>query len=784
MWHWLANKIIRKKIFLVSVLVLLSMFMAFEAKKTELSYEFASILPNTDSSFIQYKRFKELFGQDGSVMVIGMKDDKVFELKTYNAWMDLGNDIKKIKGISNTMSIGNLYNVKFNEHEKKINFVQIVTNSIHSQELLDSVKKEIYSLPFYDGIIFNKKSNATLMAITFSKGELNSKDRIVIVNKIKTIANDFSVKQNIKLHYSGMPYIRTAIMEKVSYEMTLFLVLATIVMIAILWIFFKSLNVVFFSTLVVIIGVIWSVGIINLLGLKITILTGLIAPLIMVIGIPNCVFLINKYHNEFAKHNNKIKALSRTIETIGSTLFLANITTAIGFGVLYFTNSLVLIEFGVVASISVLVTYVITLILIPIILFYLPSPTPRHLVHLNAKRINFLLDFIIHIVQTKRKQVYIVISLVTIICLFGVSQINVLGYVVDDLPNNDPITNDLKFFETNFNGTLPFEIFIDFKKPNAIFSGNGSNLYKLNKLQKIFEKFPQFSKPVSIVQGIKFMYQGYKGGNSKYFVLPGASQLQALNQLSSLKNSTKSKLQNFIDTTKQFTRISYQVKDIGSIKTKLLLQQIKPLIDSVFNHKDATITLTGHSLMFLKGNDYLLENLLESLLIEILLITFVGIALFRSFKIIILSKLPCLIPLIITAGIMGYIGIRFKPSTILIFSIAFGISSDGTIYFLSKYRQELKKNLGNVSLVISNTIRETGISMIYTSLILFCGFAIFAASDFGGTIALGVLISITLLVSTCTNLILLPSILLSISNKTTNNDLIQEPFLNLDEGEG
>ena len=477
--------------------------------------------------------------------------------------------------------------------------------------------------------------------------------------------------------------------------MTLFLLLAVLVTAVVLWIFFRSISSVLFSVLVVAIGVLWSVGTLQLFGYKITVLTGLIPPLIMVIGLPNCVFLINKYHKEYALHGNKIKALARTIQTIGVSLFLANITTAIGFGVLYFTNSSLLVEFGIVAALSVMTTYLITLILIPIILSILRDPKPKELNHLDAKRINSILDKVNGWVQYKRPAIYISISIITIICFWGMSMMNVVGYVVDDLPQNDPIYTDLKYFEKNFRGVLPFEISIDTKKENGLFANNAKALYKIQALQRLFAEDTVFSRPLSIVEAVKFSYQAYNDGNPKYYKLPSISDLKILSEYSqSVKGKNQNNvLQTFMDSTKRITRVSFQVSDIGSKEMKLLVDSLKPKIDSIFNPKDYNVVLTGHSLVFLKNNDYLLSNLYESLLIEIILIAIVGMALFRSVRIILLSKLPCLIPLVITAGVMGFLDIRFKPSTILIFSIAFGIASDGTVYFLTKYRQELKKDL-------------------------------------------------------------------------------------------
>jgi predicted RND superfamily exporter protein len=176
----------------------------------------------------------------------------------------------------------------------------------------------------------------------------------------------------------------------------------------------------------------------------------------------------------------------------------------------------------------------------------------------------------------------------------------------------------------------------------------------------------------------------------------------------------------------------------------------------------------------------MLHHLFVSLLIAILLILILGMVLFRSVWIIVLSKLPCLIPLVITAGIMGFLGIPFKSSTILIFSIAFGIASDGTIYILTEYRHQLRKlSPSNYSMAVSNAIHETGVSMVYTNTILFFGFAIFVLSSFGGTVALGILLSITLIVSLATNLILLPCILLSLEKRAATKAFLKEPLIEI-----
>ncbi|MCW3084201.1 MAG: patched family protein [Bacteroidetes bacterium] len=781
MWNYIAGKILRNKITFLIVLGLITGFMVYETCQIKLSYDFARVLPVDDPSYMDYMSFKKKFGEDGNVMVIGFKSDNLFEEKLFNSWSGLDQKIKSIKGIKDVLALTSLYNVTKNDSLHKFEFKPISGAAHYSAQQLDSLKQIIYSLPFYDGLVYNKETGATLMAITFNSADLNSKHRLEMVKDITTAADAFAKENNVPVHYSGMPYIRSHIMEKVSGEMGLFMTLAVIVTAVILWLFFRSFSSVIVSLIVAAIGVVWSLGVMQLFGYKITILSGLIPPLIIVIGIPNCVFLINKYHAAYVKHSNKMKALTQTIASMGGTLFLANVTTAIGFGVLYYTNSPMLVEFGVVAAIGVMLTFMISMIVAPIFLNYIAVPKAKHTTHLDAKYINRLLAKVDYWVQNKRAQIYIVISIITVVGFTGMTMMHVLGHVVDDLPQKDPVYSDLHFFEENFKGVLPFEIVIDTREKDGVLSRNGAILYKINKLQKVFAKYPAFSKPLSIAEGVKFSYQAYNDGDKKFYTVPGATDLKTLSEFTGTLTGQQNKLKFFVDSSKRYTRVSFQMADVGSVEIKRLVAELKPRIDSIFPPKDYDVSLTGHSLVFLKSNDYLLENLYESLAIEILLETLVGLALFRSLRIVILSKIPVLIPLVITAGVMGFLGINFKPTTILIFSIAFGISSDGTIYFLTRYRQELRIKGQSVAQAISTTIRETGLSMIYTAIILFSGFAIFAASSFGGTVALGILVSLTLLVAICTNLVMLPAILLSIDKRKSRRAMLKKPLIEISE---
>ncbi len=778
----ISRIILRNRIPLLAAMLILTGFFGFWANRIQLSYDFARVLPANDEDFLAYEEFKDIFGEDGTVMVVGIRDPEFFTLEKFNDWYRLGEDIRALDGIEAVVSVAAAYNVQRNDSLQQFELHPLVDAPLAHQSQVDSIRQVLDDLPFYKRFIYNDETKATLMAITFDKEDLNTEKRIDLVETIKSRVNAYGVAHETDMHISGLPYIRTAITSKIASELNMFLLLALAVCSVILLIFFRNASIVAFSLLVVVISVIWSIGIISLFGYKITILSGLIPPLIIVIGIPNSILLLNKYHTEFRKHGNKIKALQQMVQRIGFTTFLANVTTAIGFGVFYFTRSIILMEFGLVAAINVMSTYLISLILIPALFSFLPVPKTRHTEHLQAKRISRVLEWINVMVHKYNRLIFVVVTVLVLVAAIGISRINTVGYVVDDLPKDDPVYTDMKFFEASFNGVLPLEISIDTKEDGKALKHR--TLQKISRLTRKLEKYDELSKPLSIVDGLKFSYQAYRGGQPKYFILPSSLDLGRMSGYMSDSQKKDNLFRSFLDSTRRTTRVSIQMADIGSVKMASLVADLRQQVDSIFPPADFNTTVTGNSLIFLKGNDYLFKNLLESVALAIFLISIIMFMLFMSFRMIALSILPSIIPLVITAGLMGFFSVPLKPSTILIFSIAFGIASDGTIYFLTKYRQEMKIPHMTISRAVTLTIRETGVSMIYTAVILFAGFFIFNASGFGGTASLGKLLSVTLLVAMCSNLILLPAFLVSLERKMTTKAFLEEPLLQfLDEEE-
>lgn len=758
----------------------MTVFMAYEAKNVKLSYENSSLLPEKDSTRIEYQKFKNLFGEDGNVIVIGTINPELFKLEQFNAWTKLGDDIRKVDGVLEVLNISRAINLVKNEETHQFSIIPVVTQKPTTQTEVDSLKNTIHKLKFYEGLLYNPKTNATLMTVTLDKKKINDISRIAIIKSISEAVNAYKTKNNVEVHCSGMPYIRTVTMQKVKHELFLFVIISIFVATFIMFLFFKSIRVILSSLLIVGVSIVWVMGTLVLFGYKITILTGVIPSLIVIIVIENCIYILNKYHWEYRSHGNKMRALSQVIHRIGFASLMTNASTALGFAAFILVPNQMLREFGIVTSINIMVLYVLTITLLPIIFSLVDPPTPKHLKHLDNNFFGAVLDKIIYLISNRRNLLYSIAGGLIVVGFVGLSMMKTSGKIVDDFRSDDPTLLDLKFFESNFGGVMPFEISVDTKKRNGILVY--STIQKIDKLQNAINEHPEFSKPLSLIEVFKFTRQAYYNGDSSKYTLPSSMEKNFIFGYipQNVSGNGNSLLKSFIDSTKQITRISYQMADVGTNHMDSLMANILPKVDSIFDRSKFDVTVTGNSVVYAKGTNFLIRNLFESVIIAIILISILMAFLFSSFRMILVSMIPNIIPLLITAAIMGFAGIPIKPSTIIVFSIALGISVDNAIQYLSRYRHELKANNGAIKLSALNALHEAGFSMIYTSIVLVLGFSVFIVSEFGGTQALGILISTTLLIAMFFNIMVLPSLLLTLDKRLVSK-AFTEPIIQIYE---
>lgn len=803
MWNSLASIIIKYRLYFIILIGIITVFMGYHMTKIVMSYDFARTVPPEDPDLIYFNSFKEKFGEDGNIIVVGMKDSAVYKLENFRSLRTLAGRIKSIEGVTEVVALPTLKMIVKDTANKQFLFKDIFSENISSQQELDSLLQVAKDQKIYSGQLMNSTNGAMMMLVAVQKEVMNSVRREAMTDSLQKEGSKFESETNITLRYAGLPFMRTVVANSIRHEMKIFLIASVVVTGFIMFLFFRSFRSVLFSMIIIGVLVVWTLGTLALFGFKITLLTGLIPPVIVTIGITNAIYLLNKYHLEFAKTQDKLEAITVVVKKMGLAMFLTNLTVAIGFLTLLATDITILREFGIVAGINIMALFFVCLIMIPSVFSWLPVPSEKHLRHLNFPIMGWFLKMTDLLVHRHRTGIYIATLILTTLAIIGMLRLKAETFMADDVPSQSQVKKDLQFFEENFSGVMPLEIVVKFvtKKKRPVL--DVKNLEKVNEFEQFLDSISLISRPVSVVSFIKGINQAFYNGNPNQYKLP--SKTQGAFIMNYVKNSelfkqstdwktdsafvksgtpsraTRGVLNSFVDSTFSEIRISSQIADIGSSRLDSLVNVvIEPRMKEIFvsTERDSVVTtITGSTKIFIKGNKFLIANLQESLLLAFILITLSMAILFANVRMIIISLIPNLLALMITAGLMGYMDIPLKASTALIFSITFGISVDNSIRFLAKYRQEILSNNFFIPVAVSDSIIETGKSIMYTSVVLFAGFIIFAFSSFGGTIALGVLTSITLVISMFTNLILLPALIMTFDRpKKKDKHLLIDDF--------
>ena len=743
------------------------------------TYTEANLLPDDHPYNVEYQQFLDIFGEEGNLIVLGVKDSSLFTPENFNAWMKLSQELQGFDEVELSLSVGDLKKLQKKKNAQEFELVPFIDDTLFTRNTMARYKHELFNkLPFYEGLIYNPAKNSVRTALYLDKSIVNTfTRRDFIISDLIPKIEAFEAQTNIQVHTSGMPYIRTLNSKNIIDEIGLFIGAAMLITSLIFFFFFRSYRATFISLVTVLIGVMWSFGLLGLMHYEITVLTALIPPLIIVIGIPNCIFLINKYQQEIKRHGNQAKSLQRVISKVGNATLMTNLTTASGFATFILTNSKLLKEFGIVASINIVAIFLLSLFIIPIIYSFMAVPKYKHLKHLNKRWISRFVNWMERMVREHRIAIYVISISMLCASIIGMFQIKLSGSLIEDMPKSMDFYKDIKFFEKEYEGIMPLEILVDTKRKKGVM--NLATLKRMDQLQQVINEIPELSQPISIVNLVKYSKQAYYNNNPEYFQLPNNQERSFILSYAQSGAENTNLLSSYVDTTGQYARITAFLKDTKLERFERIEEDIRSEINKIFPEDRYNVSITGKAFIFEKGTKYLVNNLLLSLSLAIFLIALFMAWMFRNLKMILISLIPNILPLLVTAGIMGFIGVDIKPSTILVFSIAFGISVDDTIHFLAKYRQELMAHGWKIKKSVFLALRETGVSMFYTSIVLFFGFSVFTISEFGGTIALGALVSITLLFAMLANLLLLPSLLLSLERSIANKQTLLEPALEI-----
>ena len=765
MWDKIADYILKHRVLNLTIAALLMLFLGLKAFNMKIGHNMANTLPESDTTMVVYRQFLEKYGQDGRSIFVGMYDENLFTLEHFKDYYDLNAKIREITGVTECLSVTRVYNLKKNDSIKKFELTQVVKQRPETQAEVDAIREEIMSLTMYDGLLFNSEKHSTTMLISLEDEYVNSKKRTELVSSLKQLINNYGKAHNIEMRISGMPYIREVTTQKMVKEIVGFTVLAIFVAGLILYLFFRSWRPLVSVVTIVLLSVIYMFGIMVLLDFDVTILTGVLPPLLIIIGVENSIFMLNKYHREYNVCHDKMQALHNVIVRIGPANFLTNVTTAVSFASFIITRNVLLVPFGILASVCIMLTYVMTMVLLPTFFSYQKKPEGKLVNYMNNPNINYIMEKVSAFVLSKKRVVYAVLALLLTLCVIGAMRMTTSGRVVDDIAKNDKLYKDIMFFEDNVGGVMPFEISIDTRKPKGVMNANF--IRKVQQLQDTLALYPEFSRPLSIAEVVKFARQGFFNGDRKQYKVPSNNEFGfIMKYMPETKGGELPKIvTQYIDSQMQSTRVSVQMANVTTPEIDNISKSLKPQIDKIFPKEKYDVVMTGSAMVTLQGTNYLIVNLSHSLLLAFIVIALLMAITFHKFKMVIISLIPNLIPLLFTAGVMGFCGIPLKMSTILVFSIALGISVDNTIHYLARYRLQMKINNNDIKKSVMAAILETGPSMIYSASVLICGFLIFAFSSFGGTKIVGFLVPFTLLIALITNILVLPALVLTFNRK-------------------
>ena len=764
MWEKLARFLRRNRRAVLIFWVLYVLVMGYMGRNVEVSYHFARMLPETDSVYTEFVALNEQFEQgSGGVVFLAAHDRAMFTPYILNSWIEMAKNIEATPDVVNVLSWHNAVELTLGP-DSTDRFVAdpICDGRINSRDEAQQLKATLNELPVYHGLMNSHDGNTQLMAVQITDTANYSKLFFPMIDRITNEAKKFERRTGIDVQISGVPYLRMINARSIKSEINLFLGLTGIVTLLIMFAMMRSTRAALIALAVVGVGVVGSFGVLGGLGYKLTLFSALIPPLLIVIAVPNCIFFINKYHQEFALHKDVDEAVAFTVKKIGGVALLTNLTTALGFSTFILTSSDALVHFGIAATINIIMVFVLSISILPVLYSWLPAPRPQHYKHLDQKWLSNGVLWLERVAQYHRRWVYLGSVLLAVIGGLGMLRMQTTGNITTDIDPSDPLVTQMKFFEQELGGVIPLEVIVNTRESGGI--NSSSVLRQVEEFQRSLDTLPNMSRSISVVDFLKFSRQAFYGGMPEFYELPSAAERRQIAALlpSGAASANQALTSGLIDKDNQRLRVTVQVQDLPRPEMIEVVKAIQHNADAVFDREQVDVSFSGAGLIFLRSTEFLIDNLMMSLVLAVVVISILMAGLFRSWRMMVVAILPNLLPLIMTAGIMGWFGIPVKPSTVLIFSIAFGISVDDTLHLLSRYRQELHINGGRIADAALKAIHETGVSMFYTSVVLFAGFMIFLASNFGGTQALGLLVSLTLGFAMFSNLILLPSLLMSL----------------------
>ena len=751
------NKIISLQIlypfrFLI-VISLITIFSIIQLFFLKFDFTIENLFPENDQEVEQYYSFRDEFGREDNIISLTYNCDDPFLLKNYLENKKITQNLSKINGILNVLSISNL-GIELNISETNLPDENL------TQKQIDEIRNYIFKYSIFTNNLISEDGTITSIILEVDESFNDHPGRLKIMKDIENIIDN----SNWDWYETGIPVLRTKYVQYMIGDFIKFFPPVTIILFLVLYMMFKSMKIVLLPILTVFISVIWILGLMSLFDFSINIITYIVPTLVMIVGVADSVHILIKYNQDIKISNNTKISIKKTIQGIGNAILLTSLTTSIGFLSLLSTNIVMIKEFGFLVAIGVLIAFLVSIFLIPPLLILMDNTYPLKTKSSKKGIRYYILKRIVEVNKNHHFIILIISSIFIALFIYFASKVETNSALLDDLSSGNELFEDIKFTEENMGAVFPFEVIITAKdeKNNFIENGiaNSRIIVFVDKIQKKINSIPEIRKTISVVDYLDIINDNFNEESEEKSYLNDELIFQyfVLNE---------DIFQNLINFEYSKTRISARIKDINSTRAKEIVKEINEW-KSENIPDDIQISLTGTTLMALKVNDYLVNNLIISFLIAFGVIFISMGFLFKSLKLAIFSMIPNLIPILFLAAIMGIFDIKLRPTTAMTFAIAFGIAVDDTIHYMVRFRQELSMNNGNFIEANSETIFSTGNAIISTSLILGCGFLVMVSSNFLPSRDFGFLSAITMFGAIIGDLFFLPTMLRLLKPKTGN----------------
>ena len=748
----IASIILRYRILFLVLIGLLTGLFGYYAIESKTDNSIEVWLKRNDPKLDYYYDFIDKFGDD-EFLIIAMDGDDLFTGKKIKLINDIATRLESVKGVRSVISLASVYKDKLSAP-----YFKEVLKRNKARSVLDVFEEKILDDPMYVNNIISSDGETTAIIATVAKGSPEARKELV--KETREILSAVETENSMKEFFLAGPSIVNTELDRMSQnDMKTFTPVMFAVALVILVILFKNISGVLIPAITIGINIMWTVGLFVIFGNKMNMVSGMLIPLVFIISLATTVHILNRFYLEVALSGDKRESILKTLRHICVPCFLTCVTTSIGFLSLVVSDVTPVKTTGIFMAAGIMMSFFVCITLVPGMLSLFPERMSRPFMNIKKdrsssnKEFQGIYGFIGKFVRNNTIYVFFISLVFVGVAIYGVTKIDAESSIFESFPESSEITRSTEHIEQELMGLIPMDIVVDAGNTGSVFQPDV--LMKMEKLQDYLKGIPEVTKSVSVVDYVKYLNKLLNKDNPDS---PVVTKDKAIDYVKLASLHGDSIVAGLYTEDYNEGRVSVRMKNVGSSRYKLIVNDIERFIKENFP-LSVSCAITGIVPLLMDMQGYLIESQIKTFTLAFILIFICIALLLKSTRIGMMSMIPNLVPIAITLGVMGYVGINLDVATIMIASVAIGISVDDTIHFLYRFKEEFKKD-GDHYLAIQRTLSGVGRALIFTTVVATCGFLVFCLSSFKAIQYFGLLTGITMVSALVADLFILPSCIL------------------------